>query len=167
MEIAPWDTVCGIEYDRLRPLTYPDTDVILLCFSLDSQLSVRNIENIWLPEIKLFCPNVPIILIGNKKDLRDQVEDMLAIGTEGTAQENEKKAADFISHEQGKELANKIGAFAYLECSCKTMDGISIVFPTAGRAALQVSSCCKYERNALIVYLTVSVKEGKAKKTKM
>lgn len=168
VELALWDTAGQEDYDRLRPLSYPDTDVILMCFSIDSPdslgrdrgvpqdsvlllnplgsgkppgcpsrmpesslhpqpcvhcremlaacrlgrgggrggfcgasspcsngkglgpVSVRRlqgssssahriprvpvVENIpekWTPEVKHFCPNVPIILVGNKKDLRN------------------------------------------------------------------------------------------------
>ncbi len=52
------------DYDRLRPLSYPDTDVILMCFSIDSPDSLENIPEKWNPEVKHFCPNVPIILVG-------------------------------------------------------------------------------------------------------
>ena len=58
------------DYDRLRPLSYPDTDVILMCFSIDSPDSLQNIPEKWVPEVEHFCPNVPIVLVGNKKDLR-------------------------------------------------------------------------------------------------
>lgn len=33
--------------------------------------SLENIPEKWTPEVKHFCPNVPIILVGNKKDLRN------------------------------------------------------------------------------------------------
>lgn len=33
-------------------------------------LSAENIPEKWTPEVKHFCPSVPIILVGNKKDLR-------------------------------------------------------------------------------------------------
>lgn len=153
MELALWDTAGQEDYDRLRPLSYPDTDVILMCFSIDSPDSLgKNIEHVctrimtavqsccaitgglfyvvalpqsqrimtvhfsqllysldkffspssrvfydaqfdshlnvflnfnqlysftenipekWTPEVKHFCPTVPIILVGNKKDLRN------------------------------------------------------------------------------------------------
>ena len=67
VELALWDTAGQEDYDRLRPLSYPDTDVILMCFSIDSPDSLDNIPEKWTPEVKHFCPNVPIILVGNKK----------------------------------------------------------------------------------------------------
>ena len=70
VELALWDTAGQEDYDRLRPLSYPDTDVILMCFSIDSPDSLQNIPEKWVPEVKHFCPNVPIVLVGNKKDLR-------------------------------------------------------------------------------------------------
>jgi hypothetical protein len=38
-----------------------------MCFSIDSPDSLENIPEKWTPEVKHFCPNVPIILVGNKK----------------------------------------------------------------------------------------------------
>ena len=67
VELALWDTAGQEDYDRLRPLSYPNTDVILMCFSIDSPDSLENIPEKWTPEVKHFCPNVPIILVGNKK----------------------------------------------------------------------------------------------------
>ena len=42
VELALWDTAGQEDYDRLRPLSYPDTDVILMCFSIDSPDSLEN-----------------------------------------------------------------------------------------------------------------------------
>lgn len=44
VELSLWDTAGQEEYDRLRPLSYPDTDVILLCFAIDE---VASFHNIW------------------------------------------------------------------------------------------------------------------------
>jgi small GTP-binding protein len=64
-------TIAGQEdYDRLRPLSYPDTDVILMCFSIDSPDSLENIPEKWNPEVKHFCPNVPVVLIGKQLKLK-------------------------------------------------------------------------------------------------
>ena len=59
---------------RLRPLSYPDTHVLLLCFSISSPDSLENIPERWVQEIKHFCPNVPVLLVGLKKDLRHDPE---------------------------------------------------------------------------------------------
>ena len=127
--MALWDTAGQEDYDRLRPLSYPDTDVILMCFSIDSPDSLENIPEKWTPEVKHFCPNVPIILVGNKKDLRND---------EGTKKELIKMKQEPTKHEDGRGMAERIAAFGYLECSAKTKEGVREVFETATRAALQV-----------------------------
>jgi len=129
VELALWDTAGQEDYDRLRPLSYPDTDVILMCFSIDSPDSLENIPEKWTPEVKHFCPNVPIILVGNKKDLRND---------NNTIHELQKMKQEPVKVEDGKSMAEKISAFSYLECSAKTKDGVREVFETATLAALQV-----------------------------
>lgn len=44
VELALWDTAGQEDYDRLRPLSYPDTDVILMCFSIDSPDSLGKLK---------------------------------------------------------------------------------------------------------------------------
>lgn len=99
-----------------------------MCFGIDSPDSFENIYEKWVPEIKHFCPNVSIVLVGNKKDLRDD---------ERTKNLLMKMKLTPIKFEQGQALANKIGAFSYLECSAKTREGVREVFETATRAALK------------------------------
>jgi len=134
VELALWDTAGQEDYDRLRPLSYPDTDVILMCFSMDSPDSLENIPEKWTPEVKHFCPNVPIILVGNKKDLRLD---------ENTKSELIKLKQEPVGYDDGKVMAEKIHAYDYLECSAKTKDGVREVFETATRAALQTKKAKK------------------------
>jgi len=135
VELALWDTAGQEDYDRLRPLSYPDTDVILMCFSIDSPDSLENIPEKWTPEVKHFCPNVPIILVGNKKDLR---QDSITI------KELQKMKQEPVKPEEGRAMAEKINAFAYLECSAKTKEGVRDVFETATKAALAVKKKKKH-----------------------
>ncbi|CAH8831805.1 unnamed protein product [Trichobilharzia szidati] len=128
VELALWDTAGQEDYDRLRPLSYPDTDVILMCFSIDTPDSLENIPEKWTPEVRHFCSNVPIILVGNKKDLRHD---------EATKNELRRMKQEAVRTEEGRAMAERIGAYAYLECSAKTKEGVREVFETATRAALQ------------------------------
>lgn len=43
IELALWDSSGNESYDRLRPLGYPDTHVILICFAIDSPDSLDNV----------------------------------------------------------------------------------------------------------------------------
>ena len=54
------------DYDRLRPLSYPQTDIFLICFSVDSRTSLENIRDKWYPEISLHAPGVPIMVVACK-----------------------------------------------------------------------------------------------------
>ena len=126
--MALWDTAGQEDYDRLRPLSYPDTDVILMCFGIDSPDSLENITEKWQPEVRHFCPRVPVILVGNKKDLRND---------DATRRELSKMKKEPVRYEQGKEVAYSIHAVAYLECSAKNKEGVREVFEAATSAALQ------------------------------
>ena len=99
-----------------------------MCFSIDSPDSLENIPEKWTPEVKHFCPNVPIILVGNKKDLRNDPN---------TQKDLKKMKQEPVKPQEGSAMAEKILAFAYLECSAKTKEGVREVFETATRAALQ------------------------------
>ena len=128
VELALWDTAGQEDYDRLRPLSYPDTDVILMCFAIDSPDSLENIPEKWIPEVKHFCPNIPVILVGNKKDLRNDSQ---------TIQELGKRSQKPVTIDEGRTIAERIKAVEYIECSAKTKDGVNEVFSKATRAALQ------------------------------
>nr|ABD65424.1 Rho3 [Suberites domuncula] len=128
VELALWDTGGGAEeYERLRPLSYPYTNVVLMCFSIDSPDSLENIPEKWTPEVQHFCPHIPIVLVGNKKDRRND---------DVTCRELAKSKQEPVKTEDGRAMAEKIGAYAYLECSASTTKGVREVFETATRAAL-------------------------------
>ncbi|KAL6948699.1 Rho GTPase [Hanseniaspora vineae] len=70
--LSLWDTAGQEEFDRLRSLSYNDTHVIMLCFSVDSRDSLENVENKWCGEIADFCEGVKLVLVALKCDLRNE-----------------------------------------------------------------------------------------------
>ena len=134
--LAFWDTVGKEgEYDRLRPLSYTDADVILMCFSTDSPDSLENVPEKWTPEVRHFCPNVPIILVGNKKDLRND---------RNVINELWKLKQAPVTSKEGFKMCRKIKGHLYLECSAKAMEGVRDVFETAAKVSLKTT--CRYRR---------------------
>ncbi|KAG8882206.1 GTP-binding protein Rho1 [Tulasnella sp. 332] len=127
VELALWDTAGQEDYDRLRPLSYPDSHVILICFAVDSPDSLDNVQEKWIAEVMHFCQNLPIILVGCKKDLRRDQK---------TIDELRKTSQRPVTPEEGMAVAQKIGAKHYLECSAKSGEGVREVFQYATRAAL-------------------------------
>ncbi|KAI8829483.1 GTP-binding protein Rho1 [Chytriomyces hyalinus] len=127
VELALWDTAGQEDYDRLRPLSYPDSHVILICFAVDSPDSLDNVQEKWISEVLHFCAGLPIILVACKKDLRNDprvIDDLRKTGQSP------------VQPQQGQAVAEKIGAYRYLECSARTGEGVAEVFEHATRAAL-------------------------------
>ncbi len=127
INLGLWDTAGQEDYDRLRPLSYPQTEVFLICFSIVSPSSFDNVKAKWVPEIKQHAPQTAILLIGTKLDLREDQE-MIDILRE--------KGQHPISFQQGQQLAREIGAVKYLECSAYTQVGVKGVFDEAIHAVL-------------------------------
>ena len=127
VQLALWDTAGQEDYERLRPLAYSRAHIILIGFSVDSPDSLENVRHKWVEEARERCPEVPVILVGLKKDLR---EDPLA------KEEMRKKSLKFITTREGAEMAQQCGARKYLECSSLTGEGVDDVFEAATRAAL-------------------------------
>lgn len=50
--LGPYDTARQEDYDRLRPLSHPMTDVFLICFSVVNPASFQNVKEEWVPELK-------------------------------------------------------------------------------------------------------------------
>ncbi|KAI9223265.1 Rho type small GTPase [Blastocladiella britannica] len=127
VELALWDTAGQEDYDRLRPLSYPDSHVILICFATDSPDSLENVKEKWISEVLHFCAGLPILLVCCKRDLRT---DERVIG------ELRRNGQKPVSTEEGMAVADEIKAYKYLECSAKQNEGVKEVFEHATRAAL-------------------------------
>eukprot|EP00056_Hartaetosiga_gracilis_P008903 m.127856 g.127856 ORF g.127856 m.127856 type:complete len:192 (+) comp13014_c7_seq10:441-1016(+) len=123
-----FDTAGQEDYDRLRPLSYPQTDVFLVCFSVVSTSSYENVKEKWVPEIQHHCPKTPFLLVGTQVDLRDD---------DATMQKLQKSKQKPISMETGEKLARETRAVKYVECSALTQKGLKNVFDEAILAALE------------------------------
>jgi Ras family protein A len=141
VELALWDTAGQEEYDRLRPLSYPETDLIFVCFAIDCPNSLENVmdkvstppltstsestsesnKTQWYPEVLHFCPYTPLILVGLKSDLRYKKTCIDMLKTQGLTP---------VTTEQGLAVARKMGA-QYMECSSKEMTGVEEIFERA------------------------------------
>ncbi|KAF2398368.1 hypothetical protein EJ06DRAFT_104962 [Trichodelitschia bisporula] len=130
VQLALWDTAGQEDYERLRPMAYAQAHVILIGFSVDSPDSLENVKHKWAEEARERCPGVPIILVGLKKDLRD----------DPNAQEQMRlRSMKFTTPSEGNTMKDAIGARKYLECSSLTGDGVDDVFEAATRAAMIAS----------------------------
>lgn len=74
-------------YERLRPLSYPGTDVFLLCFDIKNRASFTNIKDSWIPEICHHMPYTPFLIVGNKMDLRKRTTDQVDVSNTVSTQE--------------------------------------------------------------------------------
>ncbi|KAF5922802.1 hypothetical protein HPG69_013147 [Diceros bicornis minor] len=110
------------DYNQLRPLSYPNTDVFLICFSVVNPASYHNVQEEWVPELKDCMPHVPYVLIGTQIDLRDDPKTLARL-----LYMKEKP----LTYEHGVKLAKAIGAQCYLECSALTQKGLKAVFDEA------------------------------------
>jgi len=107
VNLGLWDTAGQEDYDRLRPLSYPGTDVYLICFSLASRVSFDAISTKWVPELQRHSPGVPYILVGTKSDLVGHQQ---------------------VSHEEANELRRRINAHGYLSISALTQYNLAFLF---------------------------------------
>jgi Ras-related C3 botulinum toxin substrate 1 len=103
------------DYDRLRPRSYAQTDVFLICYNITDRASLTQVKNKWVLEIQHFCPNTPFILIGLKNDLRDDPNTQ-----ERLRQRNES----VITEQEGQEVAREIGAHSHILVSSLAEENI-------------------------------------------
>jgi small GTP-binding protein len=127
-----WDTAGQEDYKKLRPLSYPQTDVFVICFSLVSPTSLENVQTMWVPEVKEHCPQTPYILVGMKSDLRDQFSQH--------ADEYRSKGMEPVPAVRGEEMKKVIGAQAYIECSARMQYNLKEVFESAIKVVLHPPS---------------------------
>ncbi|KAG2386363.1 hypothetical protein C9374_002809 [Naegleria lovaniensis] len=132
IKLTSWDSPGAFEYSRLLPLSYPYTEVFMLCVACNSIDSLFNVHSKWIPEILYHCgidvtdrktstttifnhhETLPkIVLLMTKIDLRKRALHLVL--------EQEK----FLwSHEEGMMMAKRMGCCSYLETSAVEHIGV-------------------------------------------
>jgi small GTP-binding protein len=107
-----YDTAGQEDYENIRKLSYPNSNVFLICFSVTSKDSLIHVKEKWYKELCQNCniKEVACILVGLKSDMRDS--------TSTTIEEAEK-------------IRKELGFCEYIECSAKTRHNVQYVFDKA------------------------------------
>ncbi|XP_046383343.1 rho-related BTB domain-containing protein 1 isoform X2 [Ischnura elegans] len=130
-----WDTFGDHEKDRR--FAYGRSDVVLLCFSITNPVSLRNCKVMWYPEIRRFCPQTPVLLVGCKNDQRYMYRDeaYLSFFRDKSPFVRPTRKTDLVMPDQARAIAKELGVY-YYETSVFTYYGVNEVFENAIRAAL-------------------------------
>ena len=115
------------DFDTLRPLCYPGTDIFVVCFSVVNPTSFHNVLDKWVPELRKHCPKTPIVLVGTQCDLRNDVKILVEL-----AHYEERP----VTEEQATARTRSVGALAYVECSALTQKNLKEVFDTCILASM-------------------------------
>jgi len=127
VNLGLWDVSGREDYDRLRPLSYPGTDIFLLVFSIVNPSSFENLRGKWYPETIHHVPTALRMVVGLKSDLRHDG---------ATLEKLESKKMKPITTQQGQEMAKELNAACYMECSALTGENVREVFEEAIRLVL-------------------------------
>ena len=125
INFSMWDTAGQEEYARLRSLSYPETDVFVLCFSTVNRSSFENIKSKWFCEVQHHCPEASLVLVGTKIDLR----------------EGKRNSKEIVTKEEGEKLAGSLkSGMKYIECSALTQENLKTVFEEAIRSVISTTN---------------------------
>ena len=170
VNLGLWDTAGQEDYDRLRPLSYPQTDVFLLCFSITSPASLDNIRSKWHPEINHHAPGVPFLLVGTKMDLREDPDTvtrlqqkrlapvtpqdgqgLATVRRRATGAAGARVALTRVILPLAPRASQELGAYKYLECSALTQAGLKDVFDEACRCVLAHATQKSKKKKACLI----------------
>ena len=133
INLGLWDTTGQEDYERLRPISYPQTDVIVMLFSVAVRSSLEHVQNRWYPEVRHFAKGVPILLVGGDRHIRDSLP--------------RSAESELVTTEEGQAAAGAIGAVEYLECSVQQdLPSVNAVFTRAMHIAIDSVNVMRKER---------------------
>jgi len=127
MSFVIWDTSGSSAYDSVRSLSYAEADVFLVCYKVSDPSTLYNVKNKWMPEIRQYRSNAPVILCGCQSDLRNDSEVISSLGKRGRAP---------VTPEQALAICCDVGAANYVETSAMASE-VSEAFEVAGLAYMK------------------------------
>lgn len=110
------DTSGSHEQTEIRSLAYEGCNVVLVCFDLTDMETFDNVQSHWLPELEKYCPGVPFVVAGLKRDA--MCEDRCSCGGNCCK----------LSENDLRAFIGKSGAVAYVECSALTSENVEETF---------------------------------------
>ena len=119
-----WDSAGYDIYDRLRPLSYTNTDVFIVCYSVRSPMSLENVTAKWLPEIRDRCPKTPFLLVGTQCDVCTDTSDQHQL------------RSTLIDPSRADQMGSRTGTTLVMECSAKTQMGLKDIFVEVAKVGL-------------------------------
>lgn len=120
ISLGLWDTAGNDNFRQIRPRSYQQADVVLICYSVANPSSLASIQHKWIAEVRENLPKVPVLVVATQTDLREGVH-----------------RASCISPMDGKRVAHEIQAKGYLECSSLSNRGVQQVFEYAVRTVVK------------------------------
>nr|O94103.1 RecName: Full=Cell division control protein 42 homolog; Flags: Precursor [Colletotrichum gloeosporioides]AAD00177.1 Cdc42 [Colletotrichum gloeosporioides] len=133
-----FDTAGQEDYDRLRPLSYPQTDVFLVCFSVTSPASFENVARSGSRGTSPL-PGV-LLIVAPVTERGSSVREKLS-----------KQKMSPVRKEDGERMAKDLGAVKYVECSALTQFKLKDVFDEAIVAALEPPAPKKKSHKCLVL----------------
>jgi len=126
-----WDTAGQEEYDNIRTMNYPGTDCVIICYSVESRTSFKNIETKWLPELEKYCQGAVRIFAGLKCDLLEDPEVLKKIEARGETP---------VTVEDGEQLTSKLGGQAHFRVSAMSGTNVNELFINAMQVTVRGKS---------------------------
>ncbi|KAJ8385165.1 hypothetical protein AAFF_G00192160 [Aldrovandia affinis] len=120
VSLGLWDTAGSDSFRHIRPKSYQQADVVLLCYSVANPASFASVSRRWIGEVREHLPKAPVLVVATQTDHREVGPNQVAC----------------IPSSHGKQLAQDIHARGYLECSALSNRGVQQVFECAVRTAI-------------------------------
>lgn len=139
------------DFRPLRRCAYHKMDAAIICYPVDCPDSLERVCNYWVPELRRHAPKAPFVVVGTKRDIRDEARDRVEdhkrslrgkekeVEMAGRLSAEAAFVKEFVSYDKGKRVSCDLGATAFYECCSVYRDGTRKVFEGVAKIALQKS----------------------------